>query len=99
MIHKAIIITTTAERLIEIHQMAGMCFPRVSDMCCNSFLVPSPFSIDNLTKSKWDQLRNKFVAYLNTFRDNDGKSTVDWVEVQYGNDEIGTMVTRSGDWS
>ena len=44
-----------------------------------------------------DRLRDEFVAWLDVQRYTDGSGPLDWVEVQYGDDELVTAVCRDSD--
>lgn len=44
-----------------------------------------------------DKARSQFMEWLESQRHGDGSSPYDWVEVQYGDDEGETLVTRDSD--
>jgi hypothetical protein len=55
------------------------------------------------SKEGWEQsaqgdgLRNKIVAYLDSLRYGDGSTSFDYVEVQFGDDELETKICRDSD--
>lgn len=44
-----------------------------------------------------DTRRDKFIEYLVTTRYEDGSGLLDWVEVQYGDDNRQTLIARNSD--
>lgn len=63
-----------------------------------SFFIPPDGSKEGWTDSEMgDARRAALIEYLDTQRFEDGGSFLDWVEVQYGDDERVTMVTAHND--
>lgn len=63
-----------------------------------SFFVPPDGSKEGWDESEaGDGARNAFVEWLNARRYDDGSTSLDWVEVQYGDDERKTKITRHSD--
>lgn len=103
--HHAIIVTSWNEKAIEqAHQRARDLFPFVTEITPPSinnyrtFLVPPDGS-----KEGWDESdagntrRALFIEWLDAQRHDDNSTPLRWVEVQYGDDERKTIVTRHSD--
>ncbi len=63
-----------------------------------SFMVPPDGSKEGWTESDvGDRKREAFIGWLDDQRYVDGSSPYDWAEVQFGDDERVTVVTRHSD--
>lgn len=64
----------------------------------SSFFVPPDGSKEGWEESRLgDSARGVFVDWLRSRRHSDGSSSLDWVEVQYGDDERATRIVRHSD--
>jgi len=103
--HHAIIVTSwQKERLIEAHEVAERYFNNVSSIIHSgingytSFFVPPDGSKEGWADSDLgDDRRDKFLRWLDEQKYDDGSTHYDWVEVQYGDDEKITKITRHSD--
>ena len=103
--HHAIVVTSFDRSLItKAHAKASEIFPVVSailDSRMNGFLtllVPPDGSKEGWVDSDdGDVSRNQFVEWLESQRHSDGSTSLDWVEVQYGDDEYETRICRDSD--
>ena len=63
-----------------------------------SFFVPPDGSTEGCSESETgDHARNAFIAWLNAHRYDDGSTSLDWVEIQYGDDKRQPKITRHSD--
>lgn len=63
-----------------------------------SFLVPPDGSKERWDESdEGDSKRERLIVFLNSLRYDDKSSPVDWIEVQFGDDERVSKVTRHSD--
>ncbi len=63
-----------------------------------SFFIPPDGSKEGWSESiEGDAEREKFIQYLESIIYEDGSSPVDWVVVQFGDDELETKVVRDSD--
>ena len=103
--HHAIIVTSFDEDLInEVHARAKEIFPAVSEIVPSgingyaSFFIPPDGSKEGWSESDaGNERRELFIEYLISFRYEDGSSPLDWVEVQYGDDDRVTRIVRHSD--
>ena len=103
--HHAIVLTSwNAERLAEAHTKAvelGCTVINITEETRNayrSFLVAPDGSGEGWPGSEqgW-QRRCALIDWLRERYDEDGDTSVAWVEVQFDDDELETQVTRSSD--
>lgn len=100
--HHAIIVTSSdKESLATARGVANGLFGTVSEIVPSitngyaSFLVAPDGSKDGWNDSELgDGARDAFVNWLDTQRFADGSTLLNWVEVQYGDDEGDTHVVR-----
>jgi hypothetical protein len=104
--HHVIVVTSfSSEKLLEARQHAvGFCGPLVSPVVRSdtngyvSFFVAPDGSKEGWEASdKGDNDRKNFILWLNSKRSEDGCSYLDWVEVQYGDDEGYTKIIDDSD--
>ena len=103
--HNAIVVTSYSDELIETaHKLAVEIFEDVSTITPSktngyqSFLVPPDGSKEGWDESDaGDKNRDKFIAWLDSQRYDDGSTSLDWVEVQYGDDNRETIIIRDSD--
>jgi hypothetical protein len=103
--HHAIVVTSYDEKLIELaHAAADELFPYVSPISppsvnrYRSFFVPPDGSKEGWEASDHgDEARAFFISALNSLRWDDGSTSIDWVEVQYGDDEGESIVVNHSD--
>ena len=103
--HHAIVVTSSDESLLrEAHREAKELCPlttEVSDEAMNgyfSFMVPPDGSKEGWEESdEGDAARDALVAWLDAKRYEDGSTALDWVEVQFGDDDKESIVTRHSD--
>ncbi len=104
--HNAIVVSGWDENRVNLaHEKAvqiGMCVSPVSPEVVNSYTSFCVFT--DGSKEGWDEShagderRDEFVKYLiSEFRTVDDSSYLDWVEVQYGDDERITKIIRHSD--
>jgi len=103
--HHAIVLTSwSAERLAEAHAEAvelGCTVSNITEETGNayrSFLVAPDGSGEGWPNSEqgWRR-RCALIDWLRDRYDEDGDTSVAWVEVQFDDDELETQVTRSSD--
>jgi len=95
--HHAIIVTTFDKPKAEAaRRKARTIFPEVSSIVkCTvnsyfSFLIPPDGSKSGWNESDLgDQRRAKFIAWLDEQAYEDGSTAYEWIEVQYGSDDVG----------
>ncbi len=87
-----------------VHEKAKSIFKWVSPLSPGlmngfiSFFVPPDGSKEGWSESdEGNAEREKFIQYLESIAYEDGSSPVDWVEVQFGDDELETRVVRDND--
>lgn len=103
--HHAIIVTSwNCELLWEAFEKAKSIFPELSSMIeseinrYTSFFIPPDGSKEGWDKSdEGDSRRKDFINWLNKQRYEDGSTALDWLEVQYGDDEGESKVIRHSD--
>jgi len=103
--HHAIIVTSFAdERVIAAHAKAielGMSVTNITGAVTNgytSFLIGPDGSKEGWgTSDEGDAKRAAMVDYLDAQRYDDNSTALDWVVVQYGDDEMDTHIVRDGD--
>lgn len=103
--HHALVITSWHEDLPKIHARAvELCAHLVSPIVrgsCNGYA--SFFIAPDGSKEGWDisddgdDNRSTLISELEAMRYEDGSSPIDWVEVQFGDDERITKVTKHSD--
>lgn len=105
--HHAIVVTTydraratlarkEAAAIFGDDSVTGVVVSTVNGMC--SFLVPPDGSKEGWDESDaGDERRAKFVVWLDSTRFEDGSSPYAWAEIQYGDDNGETLVTRHSD--
>ena len=111
MVHHAIIVTSWDKpRLSKMHEYACRLFPAVSDILASiitgyqSFFIPTDGSKDgwkeddDLYRLEADHNRREFIKLLKAEEyDDDHSSVLHWAEVQYGDDNMQTLVLQSSD--
>lgn len=103
--HHAIVVTSYDEKQIaQAHSKASSlgCNPsEIKEAKVNgygSFFVPPDGSKEGWTESDdGDDRRTAFVDWLDAQRFEDGSTSLDWVEVQYGDDNRHTAIIRHSD--
>lgn len=87
-----------------VHEKAKSIFKWVSPLSPRavngfiSFFIPPDGSKEGWSESdEGNAERDKFIQYLDSIMYEDGSSPVDWVEVQFGDDELETKVVRDSD--
>jgi hypothetical protein len=103
--HHAIVVTGMHGDWIDrAHAEAARIFPWVSPISdegvngAKSFFVPPDGSKEGWGESdEGDARRAQFIAWLNAQRYEDQSSPLDWVEVQYADDNLETLVCRHSD--
>lgn len=103
--HHAIVVTSwNAELLESAHRVAvdlGMCVTNITPEVINgyqSFLVAPDGSKEGWpTSDRGDALRTQFIEWLDSQRYKDDSTSIDWVEVQFGDDERETRIARDSD--
>jgi hypothetical protein len=103
--HHVIVVSSWDDKLIALaHDEATKIFPHVSGIVlseCNaykSFFVPPDGSKEGWDDSdKGDKRRNTFVTWLKKQAFEDGSTSLNWVEVQYDDDENETLIVRDSD--
>lgn len=104
--HHAIIVTSLESYIDKLYTKALEIFNpcQVGDIVVStvneyfSFLIGPDGSKEGWNES-WDgnDNRQKFIDYLETFRYSDNSSPIDWVEIQYGDDDGVTMIINDSD--
>lgn len=103
--HHAIIVSAfQGERIEAAHARAvelGMSVTSITDVVTNgyrSFLIGPDGSKEGWgTSDEGDLKRASMVEYLDAQRHDDDSSSIQWVVVQYGDDELKTRIVRDGD--
>ena len=103
--HHAIVVTSWDVQAIEkAHREAVARFPAVSPLMDSewnhylSFFIPPDGSKEGWDASdEYDDCRKSFIQRLDSEYRDDGATSLDWVEVQYGDDEGETIVTAHSD--
>lgn len=103
--HHAIVVTSWKDDAIwAANKVAQTLFPWVSPLsACGingylSFFIPPDGSKEGWEESDaGDAVRDAFIEYLRSTRFEDGSSYLVWVEVQFGDDSLVTVVTRDSD--
>ena len=103
--HHAIVVTSwDSDILEEAHAKAREIFPYVSPISppatngYAAFFIPPDGSKEGWPASDdGDDRRNKFIAWLNEQRFPDGSTVLDWVEVQFGDENGESKVCRHSD--
>lgn len=103
--HHVIIITSWNQDLLKkAHLKAKEIFPIVSEIYegvinnYKSFFIPPDGSKEGWNESnEGDKNRQNFVEWLDAQRYSDNSTSLDWVEVQYGDDERETKIVRHSD--
>jgi len=98
--HHAIVVTSFDDKIstvwLKAKEMFGYLVSDVIESECNgyaSFFIAPDGSKEGWDRSiEHDKLRDQFIAYLKKI-----DLVVDWVEVQYGDDDHHTMVVRDSD--
>jgi len=63
-----------------------------------TFIIPPDGSKEGWsTSDDGDYRRSQFIAWLETTRYEDGSGPLDWVEIQYGDDDLDTRIVRDSD--
>lgn len=109
--HHAIVVTGWRDDLLSVRdKVAGIvtatdnCMIRVTpltDKATNSyasFLVAPDGSKEGWdTSDAGDEARAEIIKYLDSLRHEDGSTSVDWVEVQFGDDDRETIIVNHSD--
>jgi hypothetical protein len=106
--HNAILVTSWSEPLVaEAQAEASRLFDGIAPVTpvmrtsvngYHSFAVLPDGSKEGWDHSKkGDEARTELLRWMNERRYSDGSSPLDWVEVQYGDDNDETIVTRHSD--
>ena len=103
--HHAIIVTSwDGELLRKAHKVAGELFEEISPVLegyinsYHSFFVPPDGSKEGWEHSDdGDKRRDGLIAWLEGQRDEEQCTALEWVEVQYGDDDLETVVTRDNE--
>ena len=93
--HHAIIVTSwDIDLLFKAYKRAVDVFPRVSGIVSSLknryksfFIAPDGSKEGWLDSIYYDGLRAGYISYLRTLVNEDGSSSINWAEVQYGDDE------------
>ena len=103
--HHAIVVTTySASHIADAHVKAtalGLNPTPIQESAINTYV--SFAVLPDGSKEGWDESdtgdtrRDAFIAWMNAQRFSDGSSPLDWAEVQYGDDEGETCITRHSD--
>lgn len=103
--HHAIVVTGASEHLDEAHRLAvalgcstsEITAPAVNDY--RTFVVAPDGSKEGWTESiQGDQRRAQLIAFLESCRD-DLMADIAWVEVQFGDDNLETLIVNDSDRS
>lgn len=105
--HHAIIVTSFDEGLIQkAYMMALEIFdPQhvspvigpVTNAFYTFFVGPDGSKEGWKTSDDGDERRDRFIVWLDMQRHEDGSTSLDWVEVQYGDDNHETCIVRDSD--
>jgi len=103
--HHAIVVSSWNKPLLsEAHAYATSMFPAISEIVPSdingyaSFFVPPDGSKEGWPDSDLgDSRRSDFIAWLRTKAYEDGSTSLDWVEVQFADDDLVTKVTAHSD--
>lgn len=103
--HSIIVCSWNEELLATIHSDAITIFgDQVSSIVkskmntyCSFFIAPDGSKEGWEDSNEGDKKRNEFIEYLETQKHEDGSSSIDWVEVQFGDDEGETKIMRDSD--
>lgn len=103
--HHAIVVTSWDSDLIEkAHKAASDSFPWVSPVSeagvndYQSFFIPPDGSKEGWDSSDLgDSRRAGYVRWLDSQRYEDGSTALDWVEVQFGDDNYQTAIVNDSD--
>jgi len=103
--HHAIVVSSwSGEDTRKAHKHAMDIFPLVSEILTtningyHSFFIPTDGSKEGWDESDLgDDRRDSFIKWINSQRYEDGSSSLDWVEVQYGDDNKQTIIVRDSD--
>jgi len=104
--HHAIIVTSWSDKHIEhAYSQAVEIFGEAVSPIVNSkhndygsfFIAPDGSKEGWEESDEGDDLRERFVEWLNHHRYDDGSSPFDWAEIQYGDDDKQTLVCRHSD--
>jgi len=103
--HNAIIVSSSIDDLFyEAHKKATEIFPWVSPISplamngVRSFFIPPDGSKEGWNDSnEGDERREAFKEFLNSKRWDDGSTSLDWVEIQYGDDQKQTLIVDHSD--
>lgn len=101
--HHAIVVTSWDDELLaEAHKKASEIFSQVAPVTPEtvngyvSFLVAPDGSKEGWDHSdKGDEARETFIKYLESKRYEDGSTSLDYVEVQFGDDEGVTTIIKN----
>jgi len=101
--HHAIVVTSWDEKLLaKAHEMAKICGNNVTDIvgpltngCCTFCIVPDGSKEGWSTSYEGDDARLQFIAWMNHNRHECGSSSLQWVEVFYGNDDGKAQIVDS----
>jgi hypothetical protein len=107
--HHAIIVTCSGDAQIKVaHAQITELNKEASEVCWVSPISPAKmngyqsfFIASDGSKRGWqhsniaDALRNEIIKVLKSFEFGDGSNMLDWVEVQYGDDNGENIVTRA----
>ena len=103
--HHAIIVTSWDDDILkQAHDYAKMKFPVVSDVMVSgmngfcTFLIPPDGSKEGWEESdKGDDRRIDMIEWLNNHTYEDGSSSFDWAEIQYGDENGDNRILRTDD--
>jgi hypothetical protein len=103
--HHAIIVSSwNTSSIVFVHRQAKEMFPHISEVIPSgingymSFFIPPDGSKEGWKDSDdGDKRRRVFIELLNKQRYGDSSSNLDWVEVQYGDDDLENKVTHDSD--
>lgn len=102
--HHAIVVASWSDDLLKkAHEVAEGSFPWVSEIAENSLGIGSFFVPPDGSKEGWnesdlgDDRRNGFTKWLDAQRYDDGSTSLDWVEIQFGDDNKKTEIVSHSD--
>ncbi len=103
--HNAVLVTSFSKKLIEqAHIYAVDVFGDVTSIVESkvngylTFLVPPDGSKEGWKESnEGNEQRDKFITWLHSQAYEDRSNPFSWVEVQYGDDELETIIVRDSD--
>jgi len=103
--HHAIIVTSKDKELLlkaeskaydHFDVCSGIISSGINGYC--SFFIPPDGSNEGWDESKdGDRVRHIFISWLKEQANSDGSSALSWVEIQYGDDNLVTMIINSSD--